>query len=100
MHARRLDVLLNRWFATYEDARASREQMGGFLLPYSQQFFICEPERIRELGLDPDDPDWKRIGWDWVKPLDRLAWERLREKRVRSGKDLAPSRDERGLPMR
>jgi hypothetical protein len=36
---------------------------------------------IRELGLDPADPDWERIGWDWVRPRDADAWERLKLKR-------------------
>ena len=39
-------------------------------------------EAIRELGLDPDDPDWERIGWDWVEPHDPQARERLLEKRL------------------
>ena len=83
MHTRRMETLLNRWFATYEEARASLEHQEGFLLPYGSQFFVCESEGIRELGLDPSDPDWERIGWDWVKPLDRDAWERLSQKRRR-----------------
>ncbi|HYY55956.1 MAG TPA: hypothetical protein VE842_01425 [Pyrinomonadaceae bacterium] len=81
MYCRALDVLLNRWFASYEEARASLEQQGGFLLPFDRQFFVCEEEGIRALGLDPEDPDWERIGRDWVKPLDGEAWLRLRKKR-------------------
>lgn len=42
---------------------------------------MTQSEGIRELGLDPDDPDWERIEWDWVRPKDSEAWERLREKR-------------------
>jgi hypothetical protein len=84
MYARGLDVLLNRWFARYEDARASRAQQGGWLLPFDKQFFICEAEGIRVLGLDPDDPDWALIGWDWVQPQDRAAWLRLKQKRAQS----------------
>lgn len=78
-----MDVLLNRWFATYEAARASLEEEGGFLFPYAHQFFLCEAEGIRILGLDPDDPDWERIGRNAVEPADAAAWERLREKRAR-----------------
>ncbi|HEV2914610.1 MAG TPA: hypothetical protein VGX92_15125 [Pyrinomonadaceae bacterium] len=81
MYCRALDVLLNRWFASYEEARASLDQQGGFLLPFERQFFVCEEEGIRVLGLDPEDPDWERIGRDWVKPLDQEAWLRLRMKR-------------------
>lgn len=81
MYEKGLDVLLNRWFARYEDARKSLEKLGGFLFPYKHQFFVCEEEGIRILGLDPDDPDWERIDWDWSRPRDQDAWKRLEEKR-------------------
>lgn len=61
---------LNRWFAGYDEARASLDEHGGFLLPFGRQFFVCEEEGIRALGLDPGDPDWVRIGRDWVNPAD------------------------------
>lgn len=76
-----LAPLLNRWFARYEEARANREQEGGYLLPYQNQFFVCESEGVRLLGLPPEDPDWQRIGHDWVQPKDLAALARLREKR-------------------
>lgn len=79
-----LDVFLNRWFANYEEARASREGEGGYLLPYRRQFFVCEAEAIRALGLDPGDADWQRVGWDCARPADAQAYERLREKRERA----------------
>ncbi len=82
MYVERMDLFVNRWFAKYDQARATLELEGGFLFPYKSQFFITEREAIRELGLDPDDPDWKLIGWDWVKPLDIPAWERLKKKRA------------------
>ncbi len=77
-----LDVLLNRWFARYEEARKSLKELGGYLLPYDRQFFICEKEGIRVLGLDPEDSDWQRIAFDWVKPKDDTAWQRLERKRL------------------
>jgi hypothetical protein len=83
MYDRRQDVLLNRWFAHYDQARASLEAQGGYLFPYRNHFYICEAEGVRILGLDPDDPDWAAIGWNWVEPKDREAWERLRARRVR-----------------
>jgi hypothetical protein len=84
MYVARMDAVLNRWFTSYEEARSSRESEGGYLLPYKKQFFVTEGEGIRELGLDPDDADWARIGWDWVRPKDGAAWGRLREKRERA----------------
>ena len=81
MYVPQMDAVLNRWFKSYEEARASLERESGYLLPYRAQYFITLGEGIRELGLDPDDPDWARIGWDWVRPNDTEAWERLKEKR-------------------
>jgi hypothetical protein len=81
MYVPRMDAILNRWFTTYEAARASRQAEGGYLLPYRNQYFVTLAEGIRELGLDPIDPDWALIGWDWVHPADTEAWARLKEKR-------------------
>lgn len=81
MYVSRMEVFVNRWFATYEEARASLESEDGYLLPYKRHFFVTVAGAIRELGLDPDDPDWTRIGRDWVRPVDIEAWERLRDKR-------------------
>jgi hypothetical protein len=81
MYVPQMDAVLNRWFTNYEQARASLEQESGYLLPYSTQFFVTTSEGIRELGLDPHDPDWEKIGWDWVRPKDQEAWLRLMEKR-------------------
>jgi hypothetical protein len=74
-------VFLHHWYSDYAQARAHLEAQGGFLLPYRSYCFVACAEAIRELGLDPQDPDWARIGWDWLRPADRAAWERLRTKR-------------------
>ena len=58
------------------------EEIPGYLLPYRHQFVICESAGIDALGLDPDDPDWERIGYDWVRPSDPAAWARLRTRRL------------------
>ena len=76
-----LDVFLNRWFSNYEEARRSLESEGGFLLPYRRHFYVCQPEAISALGLDPEDADWELIGRDCARPSDAGAFERLREKR-------------------
>jgi hypothetical protein len=68
---------LNRWFARYDEACASLEAHGGYLFPYRHQFFICEWGFLDALGIDPADPDWERIGCDWVRPRDEAARDRL-----------------------
>ena len=76
-----LDVFLNRWYSTYEDARQARERHGGFLLPYKNHFYVCQADVIQALGLDPEDPDWEKIKWDAARPAEAEALNRLREKR-------------------
>jgi hypothetical protein len=82
MYVHSMAVFLNRWFTNYDDALAARLAEGGYLFPYKHQFFVAESGAVRELGLDPADPDWERIGWDWVRPLDPEAWQRLKSKRA------------------
>jgi len=76
-----LDVFLNRWYSTYEDARQARDSHGGFLLPYQNHFFVCQADVIQALGLDPEDPDWEKINWDAARPAESEALNRLRERR-------------------
>lgn len=64
---------LNNWFANYQEAKIHQQLNRGFLLPYKNQFFICEAGYIERIGFDPNDPDWKLIGWDWVEPADKVA---------------------------
>ena len=82
MYLPSMDACVNRWFTTYEEACASLELEGGFLFSYQNQFFLTEEEANRELGLDPKDPDWERIDYNWVRPSNSEAWERLKEKRT------------------
>ncbi len=76
---------LNRWFARYDEARASLETEGGYLFPYRHQFFICEQGFLDVRGIDPADPDWERIGRDWVRPRDEEARGRLERSLIALG---------------
>jgi len=71
---------LNHWFASYEEAHSYQGVNGGFLLPFKNQFFICETDYINNLGFNANDPDWTLIGYDWAKPRNKEAWERLYKK--------------------
>ena len=77
------EVHWNIWSASYDEARAIREQHGGYLLAYRKHFFITDRHFIDTLGLDPDDPDWQLIGRDWVRPRRADARERLYGKLIR-----------------
>jgi hypothetical protein len=80
-HTPRHSTLLNRWFTNHAEARASLAAREGYLLPFGRQCFVTEAEGIRELGLDPADPDWDAVGFDLVQPRDRAAFARLVAKR-------------------
>jgi hypothetical protein len=69
---------LNLWFRDYDEARALLvSEPKRYLFPHRQHFFLCEAAFLENAGLDPSDPDWERIGRDWVKPLDARAQARL-----------------------
>ncbi len=71
---------LNLWFADYAEAKTYLNSKGGFLLPYKKQFFICNANYIKQIGFEPDDPEWQKIGYDWAVPADQAAWQRLYKK--------------------
>jgi hypothetical protein len=73
---------LNSWFKTYEEAHEARALRGGYLLAYRRQFFVVDVAHVEVLGLDPADPDWDAMGFDWVRPRDFAARSRLYAKLV------------------
>jgi hypothetical protein len=68
---------VNLWYARYFDADIARRVAGGYLLAYRRQFFVVERPFIEDLGMDPDDRDWRRLGFDWVYPRNTTARTRL-----------------------
>ncbi|HEY9080340.1 hypothetical protein [Magnetovibrio sp.] len=75
---------INIWCASYEEAQIVQAQHGGYLLAYQNQFLVVEDGYIKTLGLDPKDPDWRHIGYNWVEPRDLHARNRLYRKLVRA----------------
>ncbi len=71
---------LNQWFKNYEGAKSYLQLNGGYLLPFKNQFFVCESVYMQNLGFNLDDPDWKAIGYDWANPSNQDAWQRLYKK--------------------
>ena len=74
---------LNQWFTNYAEAKSYQQLNGGYLLPFKNQFFICEADYISNLGFNSADPDWKLIGYDWVNPDHKAAGQRLYKKWMR-----------------
>lgn len=74
----------NIWCASHHEARQIHGESGGFLLAWRKQYLVVDDDYIRTLGLDPEDPDWGRMGRDWVKPQDAGARKNLYGKLVRA----------------
>jgi len=88
LYPRGADAHWNIWSASYEEAKAIREQHGGYLLAYRRHYFIADRHFITTIGLNPDDPDWQLIGRDWVKPRRVEARERLYGELIRRRQPL------------
>lgn len=73
---------LNQWFANYRDAADYRASNGGTLLAYVRHFLVVEQPYLEALGLSGDDPDWRLLGFDWVRPRDVDARRRLYARRL------------------
>ena len=73
---------LNLWYKTYEEAAAVRQAKQGYLLGYRRQYLVVDGYYLEALGLDPADPDWDAMGFDWVRPRDVAARTRLYGKLV------------------
>ena len=74
---RQLSPHWNHWFAQYEETVAHLRLMGGFLFPFRSQFVVIDAHVLRSLDLDPDNPDWCKIGFNWAQPADIAAYARL-----------------------
>lgn len=77
LYPRGCGAFTNQWFADYETARRTRELTGGYLLAYRRQFFVVTRAYVESMGLDPDDPSWAAMGFDWVRPQQATARARL-----------------------
>jgi hypothetical protein len=53
MYVATMDVFRNRWFTSYEDARAARAAHGGWLFPFGPHCFITDAGGVRELASTP-----------------------------------------------
>ena len=82
----RFGMFLNHWFRSYEEAKDYLKREGGYLFPYRHQSLVAGEGFVRQAGLDPQDPDWERIGFDWAKPDCPHAWHRLKTKLVEAVK--------------
>ncbi len=75
---RRTAAFLNLWYRSYDEAKATlSEHPDRYLFPYRTQFVVCEGSMLEFLSVDTNDPDWGRIGHDWLSTDDSAAHARL-----------------------
>ena len=65
------------WFSGYQEAQVCQQETSGFLLPYQNQFFVCNHHYIEWLGLSPQDDNWQKINFDAARPLNESALSQL-----------------------
>ncbi|WXB00285.1 hypothetical protein LZC95_49540 [Pendulispora brunnea] len=86
LHGRNASSILSPWFASYEEALAAQRSLPDhprhYLLAYKRHFMVTGRSFVEALGMDPDDPDWEAIGWNWARPTDPTARSRLYYKRL------------------
>lgn len=76
------------WFSDYQQAKQCQQDLKGFLLPYQNQFFVCNHHYIEWLGLNAQDDNWQRIGFDAAKPHHEPALSEL-TKQLKNAKQHA-----------
>lgn len=68
LYPRRCGGLLNLWYRNHAEAVRGHEAAGGYLLAYRRQCLVVDRLFIETMGLDPDAPEWRWMGYDWVRP--------------------------------
>jgi hypothetical protein len=76
----RWSALWKIWLSSKEEALGHMTTKGNYLLPYRNQFFICDINYLNALGVLEDDEDLLRVGNDWSDPQDKEAWKSLVKK--------------------
>lgn len=71
---------INHWFPDYDEAKTHQQAHGGVLLPYRHQCFVTSLEILPRLGYERDDPDWKDMDYDFVRPASEAAMQTIKAK--------------------
>ena len=65
------------WCRNYDEALEQLATVKGFLIPYRDQFFICDNDYLEFLGIDPADSDLHAVGNKFVEPANSQAFARI-----------------------
>jgi len=87
----------NIWETDLETARKFRDEHGGTLLPYKNQFLIVEDGYLEAHSIPADLPEWEKVGRDWTNPGDLDARARLYERRIEAALDWQFAADEKEM---
>lgn len=83
------------WHTWYSDRAAARAHLSrapqSFLLPYEKDYFICDLDYLRSIGIEESHPDVQAVGRDWSEPADENAFRRILE-RIRIHRDRGTTR--------
>jgi len=74
--------LIHKWFKSDTEASKYHIKYGGYLLQFWADYVICGVEYIQLLGLHHYAEEWKAIGYNWIKPADQAAYQKLYQKAV------------------
>ena len=67
LYPKRCGGHLNLWFRTHDEAAGVRQTRQGYLLGYRRVFVVVDRFFIESLGLEPNDPDWQTLHFDWTR---------------------------------
>jgi hypothetical protein len=69
---------IHAWFNDFDRAEAYHKKYGGFLLGFWEDIIVCGDEYIAQIGLDRYSSEWKQIGYNWMRPPDKPAFQILK----------------------
>jgi hypothetical protein len=85
------ELLLNNWFANYDEAKAFHRQANErWLFPYAKQFVVGETNFIKTLLLDPALPQWEQVNRDLFASYGNAHWQQLCAARLSATRGLPP----------
>ena len=70
---------IHAWFKNYQPAEIYFRKHGGYLISFWKDIAVCGEEYISGIGLGEYKEQWKNIGYNWVKPNNRNAFQFLKE---------------------
>lgn len=74
--------LIHKWFKSYTEASKYQIKNGGYLLSFWADYVICGIEYIQLLELHHYAEEWEAIGYNWIEPTNKQAFQKLHQKAI------------------